>query len=200
MATTAIAPIRSLLRVAGDVTYNYEMTNKTTLFGLIIFLTFVSCDSFEKDFYSKIDNGQKLAIEKNSEITFDLSTVTPFEWTKVLIVHGNESVPVLASEIEPHLNRKTTDLELNMDRYYFFTSDNELIIKEIESGIMVHYPAIEFEECVGQEEDFFKSYSKKEAVFTLIPNSKKIGGGTVFLFPNCETKFDRNNFGIFRKE
>jgi hypothetical protein len=103
------------------------MTNKTTIFGLIIILTFLSCDSFEKDFYSKIDNGQKLAIEKNSEITFDLSTVTPFEWTKVLIVHGNESVPVLASEIEPHLNRKTTDLELNMDRYYFFTSDNELI-------------------------------------------------------------------------
>ena len=176
------------------------MTYRKSLFGLITIITFFSCDSFEKDFYSKIDNGQKLVIEKNASITFDLSSVTPFEWTKVLIVHGNESVPVLSSEIEPHLGRITTDLELNMDRYYFFTPENKLVIKEIESGIMVHYPAIEFEECIGQEEDFFKSYSINEAVFALVPNSKKIGGGTVFLFPNCETKFDRNNFGIFYKE
>jgi len=176
------------------------MTKRKSLFGLITLIAFFGCDSFEKDFYSKIDNGQKLAIEKNSSITFDLSTVTQFEWTKVLIVLGNESVPVFASEIEPHLKQKTTDLDLNMDRYYFFTSDNELIIKEIESGIMVHYPAIEFEECLDEKEDFFKSYSKNEAIFTLVPNSKKIGGGTVFLFPNCETKFDRDNFGIFYKE
>jgi hypothetical protein len=176
------------------------MTNKTTLFGLIIFLTLLSCDNFEKDFYSQIDNGQKLAIEKNSAITFSLSNATQFEWEKVLIVLGNESVPVYAKEIEPHLSRKATDLDVNMDRYYFFTSENNLIIKEIESGIMVHNPAIEFEECIGKEEDIFKSYSKNEAVFTLIPNSNKIGEGTVFLFPNCETKFDRTNFGIFRKE
>ena len=176
------------------------MTHKNSILGLILLITLSSCDSFEKDFYSKIDNGQKLAIDKNSSITFDLSTVTPFEWTKVLIVLGNESVPIWADEIEPYLKQKTTDLEINKDRYYFMTSDNKLIIKEIDSGIMVHYPAIEFEECLGEEEDFIKSYSKKEAVFTLVPNSKKIGRGTVFLFPNCETKFNRKNFGIFYKE
>lgn len=152
----------------------FEMTKVKSLFGLLILTTFFGCDSFEKDFYAKIDNGQKLVIEKNSTITFDLSSVTPFDWTKVFIVLGNESVPVLASEIELHLDRKATDLELNKDRYYFFTPDNELIIKEVKSGIMVHYPAIEFEECIGQEEDFFKIYTKNEAVFTLVPNSKKL--------------------------
>lgn len=176
------------------------MTKLKSIFGLLILTSLFGCDSFERDFYSKIDNGQKIVIENKSSTTFDLSSVTPFDWTKVLIVLGNESVPVLASEIEQYLGRKTTDLELNMDRYYFFTPENELIIKDIESGIMVHYPAIEFEECIGEEEDFFKSYTKDEAIFTLVPNSKKIGGGTVFLFPNCETKFDKTNFGIFYKE
>ena len=118
----------------------------------------------------------------------------------MLIVLGNESVPVYAKEIEPHLSRKATDLNVNMDRYYFFTSENNLIIKEIESGIMVHKPAIEFEECIGDEEDFIKYYSKKETIFTLAPNSKVLGNGTVFLFPSCETRLDPNNIGIFYKE
>ena len=137
------------------------MANKTTFSGLIILFTLLSCDNFEKDFYSKIDNGQKLSIEKNSSITFDLSSVTPFEWSKVLIVLGNENVPVLAKEIEVQLNRKTTDLDINMDRYYFFTSNNNLIIKEIESGIMAHYPAIEFEECIEKKRSFSKAILKK---------------------------------------
>ena len=161
-------------------------------------ITLLSCNRFEHDLYSKIDKGQLQSIENKSPIRFDLTTITDFEWDSVLIITGNESMPVLDFEIEEYLKRPTEDLETFRDRFYFLTADKKLVIKEVKSGIYRN-PAVQYEFCKSDSSDFRIWLSYEECQFTLIPNSTKPGKGTVYLFPKCETKFDMNNFGIFRK-
>ena len=153
-----------------------------------------SCDNFESKFYEHIDKGQINAI-KNGFDTFNLSSVTDFEWESVVLIRGNESVPVFKEEIEQILNNKTgnkykaEDLSTNRDRFYFLTPKKELIIKEISSGIHNHKPEFDLESCMvdSTKERFW--LSKKECKFILKTNVQKVGDGTVFMFPNCETKF-----------
>ena len=166
---------------------------------ILISTLLIGCDDFEEKFYAKIDTSQKLAIENNEPVIFNLNEVTDFEWNKMLHVSGNESVPVHNFEIEPTLGHKTTDLEVYKDRFYFLTPENELIVKEIDYQ---HSPAYEIEFCIrdtNNKTEYYQWLSKDECKFTLIPNTKVVRTGTVFLFPKCETKFDKNNFGIFHK-
>ena len=150
-----------------------------------------SCDNFESKFYEHIDKGQINAI-KNGSDTFDLSTSTDFVWDSVVLIRGNESVPVFKEEIERVLNNKTRntfkaeDLSINIDRFYFLTPKKELIVKEISHN---HKPEFDLESCMidSTKERFW--LSKKECRFTLKTNVQKVGDGTVFMFPNCETKF-----------
>ena len=41
------------------------MTKLNYLLNILVLASLVGCDSFESDFYSKIDEGQKQVIEKN---------------------------------------------------------------------------------------------------------------------------------------
>lgn len=153
-----------------------------------------SCDNFESTFYEHIDNGQINAI-KNGSDTFDLSTATDFAWDSVVLIRGNESVPVFKEEIEQILNNKTgnkykaEDLPTNRDRFYFLTPKKNLIIKEISSGIHIHKPAFDLKSCMidSTKERFW--LLRKECKFILKTNVQIAGEGTVFMFPNCETKF-----------
>jgi len=171
---------------------------KQHIFIIIITLIFSSCNRFEQNLYDKIDAAQKNAIENNTPVIFDLNDVTDFEWTKMLHIRGNESVPIHNFEIEPILNKKTTDLKTWKNRFYFLNSKNELIIKDIDYQ---HYPSYAIEFCLRDSiKTNYQWLTKDECRFTLIPNTKKLGTGMVFLFPECKTKFDKNNFGIFHKE
>lgn len=154
---------------------------------LIISIVLLSCDGFEEKFYSKIDASQKSIIEDNADVTFNLSEVTDFEWSKMLHISGNESVPVYNFEIEPILNYETTDLETNKNRFYFLTPENELIIKEVEHA---HSPAYEIEFCTSDldhDTEYYQWLSKEECEFTLVSNTDVAGTGTVFLIPGCDT-------------
>ena len=152
-----------------------------------------SCDNFETRFYEHIDNGQINAI-KNGSDSFDLSEITDFEWDSVVLVRGNESVPIFKEEIEQILNvtgknYKAEDLSTDRDRFYFITSDNKLIIKEIQSGIHKHKPAFDLNYCVIDSTSNRSWLSKKECKFILKTNVQEVGEGTVFMYPDCETKF-----------
>ena len=111
---------------------------------LVSLIILTGCDGFEKQFYDHINQGQVNAI-KNGADTFDLSTITDFEWDSVILIRGNESVPVFKEEIEEIINNrksdicweerrfngkkdrelifKTTDLPTFKDRFYFLTPD-----------------------------------------------------------------------------
>jgi len=172
---------------------------KTHLFIIIIAFIFSSCDKFEQELYDKIDVSQKIAIENNSPVIFDLNDVTDFEWIKMLHISGNESVPIHNFEIEPTLNRQTTDLKTWKNRFYFLNSKNELIVKDIDYQ---HYPSYSIEFCLKDsiKNSSYQWLSKDECKFSLVPNTKKPGTGMVYLFPDCNTKFDKDNFGIFHKQ
>ena len=155
------------------------------------------CDSFEKDFYNRIDHGQFKVIKNNCADTFDLSDITLFEWDSVLIVNGNESVPVTAEEIQFELRRNTTDLPTFKDRFYFLQHDKKIIIKETESGVYSHKPAYDIELCLVDSTQHRSWLSRQECKFKLMSNSKTIGEGTIFLFPRCRTTVIPDSLKIF---
>lgn len=177
------------------------------------------CDRFENRFYTKIDQGQINAI-KNGSDTFDLSIITEFEWDSVLLIRGNESVPYLKEEIEEILNNRsktvhlgdnhflnpssinntytTTDLQTNRDRFYFLTLDKKIIEKEINSGIHKHKPAFDIISCFADSIQERYWLSKNECKFILKSNSLTAKQGTVFLYPDCKTKYTPDN--IFTSE
>lgn len=188
--------------------------NRYIIFTLAIITILSGCDSFEKRFYEKIEQGQINAI-KNGSDTFDLAKITNFEWDSVILIHGNESVPYIKEEIEeiinnrtseihwedrrlkgkedPKLIYKTKDLQINRDRFYFLTPDKKMIEKEIKSGIHQHRPAFDLKNCLADSTNERYWLSKKECKFILKSNSRIAGQGTVFLYPNCKTKFSPNN-------
>lgn len=172
---------------------------KPHLIIIVIASIFSSCNKFEYKFYDKIDIAQKNAIEKNSPVIFDLNDVTDFDWIKMLHITGNESMPIHNFEIEPILGRQTKDLKTWKNRFYFLNSKNEIIVKDIDYQ---HYPSYSIEFCLKDsiKNIGYQWLSKDECKFTLVPNTKKAGTGMVFLFPVCNTKFDKDNFGIFRKQ
>jgi hypothetical protein len=165
-----------------------------TLFSLTVLS---GCDNFEKRFYNSIDTGQVNAIKKGAD-TFDLSTITDFEWDSVILIRGNESVPVEKDELEEIINNskeesklifKTQDLSTFKDRFYFLTPDKKMIEKEIESGIYKHHPPFDLEYCLIDTINERYWLSKKECKFIVKSNVRTVGQGSVFLYPNCLTKF-----------
>lgn len=167
------------------------------------------CDNFENRFYERIDKGEINAI-KNGADTFDLSTITDFEWDSVILIRGNESVPIFKEEIEEIINNrnsdihwedrrfngkedtrlvyKTKDLPTFKDRFYFLTPDKKIIEKEIKSGIYEHKPAFDIQPCYINTINRRYWLSKNECEFVLKSNSKTVGQGTLFLYPNCLTR------------
>jgi len=107
---------------------------------ILILIALTGCDSFEKQFYNSIYQGQINAIEHGVD-TFYLSTITNFEWDSVILIRGNESVTILREEIEDMINNhkseihwegrrfkdkkcpkhifRTSDLPTNKSRFYF---------------------------------------------------------------------------------
>ena len=115
---------------------------------LFLSAVLVSCDNFQNRLYTEInlrDNG------KND--TFNLDIITDFQWDKALFYEGNESVFIHKEFIEETLNDKkskiswedrrdgavdetlkykSNDIPSNTDRFYFLTSSNKLITKDID--------------------------------------------------------------------
>lgn len=167
--------------------------------ALFVFaLILISCDQFENKFYSKIEQAQKESIENNRPVKLKLGDILEFEWVKMMHVRGNESVPVFSFEIEPSLGRKTTDLDTYKNRFYFLNSKNELIVKDID---YMRSPSYEIESCIEDSTNqYYQWLTKEQCEFMVIPNTKEPGTGTVFLFPKCNTVFNRKDFGIFHNK
>jgi hypothetical protein len=127
----------------------------TYILTLILFTIFTGCDNFESKFYERIDNGQ-INAAKNGSDTFDLSSITDFAWDSVILISGNESVPVFKEEIEETLNNrnseihwedrrfknivdttfkyKADDIPVNRERFFFLTPDKKIIAKTMKNG------------------------------------------------------------------
>jgi hypothetical protein len=164
----------------------FRLFSKQFFFALIAF-GLSSCDRFESRFYERIDECQINAIAHSTD-TLILSELTDFDWDSVLFVPGNESVPVLAKEIEPILGRQTADLPTFTDRFYFLTADKSIIIMEISSTIHNHNPAVEFEHCNEDKHHYRKWLSRQESMFIAKTNVLIPGSGTLFLYPICLTR------------
>jgi hypothetical protein len=160
---------------------------KIISFILLLAVFQFSCNSFESKFYNAIDKGENQAIKTHNQTTFDLSSITDFEWDSVLVVKGNESVPVAAEEIEQDLHRSTIDLPTFIDRFYFLQHDKKIIVKEIESSIESDKPDYDIELCLTDSSRYRSWLSRQECKFKLMSNSFTKGHGTVILFPPCKT-------------
>jgi len=161
------------------------------IIAALLFLILLSrCNRFEKKFYSSIHQAQIADIGSDTSVQFDLSSITNFEWDSVLYVQGNESVPIHSLEIENILRRKTTDLRIFRDRFYFLQSDNNIIMKEIKSGMFSNRLAFHIDLCLADSIQQRFWLSKDESIFTVKSNTSKIGEGTVFLFPKCKTRLN----------
>ncbi|WDF76564.1 hypothetical protein PQ469_22000 [Mucilaginibacter sp. KACC 22773] len=166
---------------------------------LILFILVLSgCDSFEKKFYNAIDEGQVNAIKNKNDNRFDLGAITNFTWDSVLVIRGNESVPVFSEQIENDLKRPTTDLPVDKDRFYFLQHDKSIIIKELDSRVQQGKPAYDIELCLIDSTQHRSWLSRSECKFRLMSNSGTIGDGTVFLFPPCNTTVVPDSLKIFK--
>lgn len=162
---------------------------------------FSSCDNFESEFYDRIEKGQIKAV-KNGSDTFDLSTITDFEWDSVILISGNESVPVFRDEVEeilnkPNLKYMAEDLSVNRERFYFLTPKKEIITKTMNKGYKVHKQGFSLENCLIDTINERYWLSREECKFIVKTNSKKIGEGTVFLFPKCNTSLKAENIKFY---
>jgi hypothetical protein len=168
------------------------MKNSINILVLIIITTLSGCDNFEKSFYKAIDDGEVKVLKNKNDNIFDLSKITDFKWDSVLVVRGNESVPVTAEQIEFDLKRVTTD----RDRFYFLQNDKTIIVKEISTRNRGK-SAYDIELCLIDSINHRPWLSRQEAIFRLMTNSRKIGDGTIFLFPPCHTTVIPDSLKIF---
>jgi hypothetical protein len=129
-------------------------------FIVIALTTLTSCDNFESDFYNAIDEGQIRAIKNYNNDKFDLSTVTNFKWDSVLVIRGNESVPVNAEQIELSLHGPTTDLPTDKDRFYFLQHDKSIIVKEIDTRAFSNKAEYIIEFCLKDSGKLYKLVSE----------------------------------------
>ena len=151
-----------------------------TLLLLLIGL-FTSCTSrFEKNFYYKLEEGIKEYKSTRQPVNFNLTDITNFKWDKMLVIIGNESVPVPAEDIEKLIGQRADDLGLNKDRFYFFS--NSKLTKEIEINHGYYDQAFSIENCSDQNSFLLA----KQCDFKLIPNTLTVKTGTVYLYPTCK--------------
>ena len=167
------------------------------VFTLFTLAALSGCDSFEKKFYSAIDEGEIKVIKNKRDNVFDLSKITNFEWDSVLIIRGNESVPVTAEEIEVDLKRTTSNLPTDVDRFYFLQHDKSIIIKEIGRRDQLNKSAYNIELCLIDSTQHRSWLAKRECIFKLMSNARKVGIGTIFLFPPCNTTVVPDSLKIF---
>lgn len=167
-------------------------------FIVIALTALTSCDTFERDFYNAIDEGQIRTIKNLNNEKFDLATITNFNWDSVLVIIGNESVPVTAEEIEISLHRRTTDLPTNKDRFYFLQHDKSIIVKEIDTRAFSNNAMYDIELCVTDSVNHRSWLARRECNFKLKSNSRTPGSGTVFLFPPCKTTVIPDSLKIFK--
>ena len=158
------------------------------IFAILLIAMFqFSCNSFENKFYKAIDEGEDRAIKTRNNTMLDLSAITDFKWDSVLVIKGNESVPVTAEEIQRDLHRATTDLPTFRDRFYFLQHDKTLIVKEIENSIESDKSGYDIELCLADSGKYRSWLSARECHFKLMTNSFTKHHGTIFLFPPCKT-------------
>ena len=186
LADSLVLSNRQLLVAAKRCSHFSQPTKMMKYYPLLLILIVTSCNRFEKKFYKGIADGEKQSIQQKKPVVFDLSSITDFDWDSVLIVHGNESVPVFAEEIEAELKRKTTDLPTYKDRFYFLQTDKKIIEKEIAS-MTYHDPSVNIESCLIDTLNSRSWLSRNECKFKLMSNSKRVGHGGIFLFPPCRT-------------
>lgn len=143
---------------------------------LLLLLTLLfSCNNFENKFYMEINAASNKYKETKEKQVIDFTKIADFDWDYFQYVMGNESVPELSEEIEKQLklNFKTTDLDLNTVRFYFFKKDK--LIKEIEiNSPQNNTPYFIIKSCKNDK------IKKSESKF-YVSNS-----GDVYLEPICE--------------
>ena len=148
---------------------------------MLITLVFASCTSrFEKDFNNKLEEGIERYKVTKQPVIFNLSDITSFKWDKMLLICGNESVPVESEYIEKLIGQKTDDLGLNEARFYFFYKSK--LVKEIEISHGYHDQAFSIETC----SDTIGFLKVSECRFKLIPNTLAAKTGTIFLYTTCK--------------
>jgi len=88
-----------------------KLFNKLPIYilALTALTLLASCNNFERRFYEKIDQGQIKVIQNGAD-TFDLATITDFEWDSVILIRGNESVPYFKEEIEAFLHQQKNEV------------------------------------------------------------------------------------------
>ncbi|MFI5203706.1 MAG: hypothetical protein ACHQF2_04355 [Flavobacteriales bacterium] len=170
--------------------------------GIIIIATLVGlagCSSFESKYFDAVETKAAESVKSHKPVLFNLSEITDFSWDSVFVIYGNESVSINAVQIESNLQRKTIDLPIGSDRFYFLKTDKSIVTYEISSSI-AHKPAVEIVYCRLDSLRVSFWLSKDDAIFHVVPNSKNTKEGTVFLFPGCYTNSEDLNTGIFYKE
>lgn len=173
------------------------MRNTQRIFEfLIISLLITGCNKFEQNLHLGIQKAAKTTLEANEPANFDLNSITDFEWDSVLVVLGNESVPVFRDEINYKLGQPANDLKTNRHRFYFITPKKEVVIKEVNSE-RFRRPYVDFGCCIDDEGTTLFWLTNEENKFKIVPNMQTLSKGSIYLFPNCSTKFNPNNFGIF---
>ncbi len=194
------------------------MTRFSKIFFFLSFLTLLtSCDNFESKFYERIEKGQINAARNGSD-TFDLSTITDFAWDSVILISADESVPVYKEEVEEILNNhkskihwedrrfknvidttliyKAEDIPVDRERFYFLTPEKKIIVKTMKKGYKDHKQEFSLELCLIDSINERYWLSRQECKFTIKTNSKFLGQGTVFLFPECKTKYSKEDIKI----
>lgn len=191
------------------------MNRLTYIFSILIGSTILTgCDNFERKFYDRIDEAQ-IKAAKNGSDTFDFATITDFAWDSVILISGNESVPVFKEEVEEILNNrnskihwedrrfknkidttfkyKADDIPVNRERFYFLTPDKKIIAKTMKKGYNDHKQTFSLELCLTDTIKERLWLSRQECKFIVKTNSKDYGKGTVFLFPQCNTSLKAEN-------
>lgn len=180
------------------------VNHKLKKLQILIFIALIisSCDDFEEKFFKKIDQGQINAI-KNGSDKFNLSSITDFQWDSVFYISTRSSVEIPKKTIVEEFKYKfgssqiskyeITNLPGDRARFYFLNKKKELIIKEIDAGD-AHYPWYELEYCLKDSINEKSWLTKKECIFTIISGSRYPKAGTIYLFPNCKTKYSPEIF------
>ena len=151
------------------------------VFSILYF--FYDYNEFENQFYESITAKKEEFFSQHEPVRFHLGEITDFDWDSVLYVPGNESVPVLAEEIELILNKKTTDLDTYKDRFYFL-KDGEIVFEtDISASGRSGYPSFSWKLCKENNQIDWLSYNQCD--FKVIPNAFSMNNSILFFFPTC---------------
>lgn len=152
-----------------------------------ILLLFISCNKFENKFYAELKDKSENSKNSNKQQIFDFTKIADFDWDYFQYIKGNESVPIFSEEIESELklNFKTTDLDLNKTRFYFFKKGKLLQEIEINSpDFRTPYLTI-LNNCDGNDRI---KYSESKFIISGAKESE------IILYPNCKEKYNHNRY------